>query len=327
MKKLIYTVMLASLLPFAGCKKDWDIPGDGDPRYTNIYLVQAAKVQTYSLEVTETPDTILLSAGFGGVSTYESNLEVTVSTAFHLVDSFNNARKTTYLPLPDAAFTLDGKNSKLVIPAGKTTSPGSPLVITAFGKLRMDKEYILPVSITAVNSGITVNEPLRTAFLVIKPVPVLFNAADWQMLSMTSEEPAEGNGAEPDNGKAIAMFDGKNNTFWHSKWNGGYAVPPHVLAVDMKASKLLSGLSLVPRQGRVSAGGNFKGVKVEVSADGGTWEAINGGTPFELPNNDDRKFIFFPESKECRYFRVTIPETQHVWGGQIFTHCAEMTGF
>ncbi|WP_341836681.1 discoidin domain-containing protein [Chitinophaga pollutisoli] len=327
MKRLIYICLLSSLLPAVGCKKEWDIPGMGDPEYTNVYLVQASKIQSYQLEVTEAPDTILLSAGFGGVGTPDGNLEITLSAALHLVDSFNNARKTQYLPLPESAYTLEGKDNKLVIHTGKTTSAGSPLVIRAFGKLRMDKEYLLPVSIAAVNGGVKVNEPLRTAYLIIKPKPVLFNPTGWQMLSLTSEEPAEGNSSEPDNGKAIAMFDGKNQTFWHSQWNGGYAVPPHILAVDMKTSRTLSGISLVPRQGRVGAGGNFKGVKVEVSADGTTWTAVNNGAPFELPNTDDRKFLFFPEPVSCRYFRIVIAETQHIWGGVIFTHCAEMTGF
>lgn len=325
MKKIIYACTLPGLLLASACSKEWDIPADNDPAYTKIYLVQAAKAGTYSFPVTAKPDTILLSAGFGGVGTPQSDVEVSLSTGSNLVDSFNTAKHTAYLPLPAGSYELGNKQNKVIIPAGKTTSEGLALIIRAHNKLRLDKEYLLHVSITTVSGQVVIDEKLRTAFLVIKPMPVLYPTASWSMLSMSSEEASGDPGAG--NGRAIAMFDDNIQTFWHSRYVGSYAYPPHHLSVDMQEKKLLSGITMIPRQGRVAPGGNFKNVKVEVSVNGADWESINGGTPFEVPNTDDRKFLFFPEAKECRYFRISLPETSDVWGNTIFTHCAELGGF
>lgn len=328
MKKIIYTCTLPGLLLVSGCSKQWDIPAANDPAYTKIYLVQASKIPVYSFPVTAKPDTILLSAGFGGVGTPEADVEVSFTTASQLVDSFNKAKQTAYLPLPEGSYELGDKTGKVTIPAGKTTSNGLSLIIRAYGKIRLDKEYLLPVSISGINRPLAVNESLRTAFLVIKPLPVQYTTTNWQLLSISSEEATgEASEAAPDNGKAVAMFDSNTETFWHSRYMGSYAYPPHVLAIDMQEKKLLSGITMVPRQGRVSAGGNFKNVRVEVSINGTDWESINNGTPFEVPNNDDRKFLFFTDAKECRYFRISLPDASDVWGNTIFTHCAELGGF
>ena len=73
-----------------------------------------------------------------------------------------------------------------------------------------------------------------------------------------------------ENGAAVNAFDGKANTFWHTKWYGGSPVPPHEIQIDLGQTYTINGFRYLPRQdGGVN--GRIGQYEFYVSADGVDW--------------------------------------------------------
>lgn len=122
----------------------------------------------------------------------------------------------------------------------------------------------------------------------------------WEALSWTTEEPS-GEGA--DNGHAVHMIDGKMDTFWHSRWQGGEDNPPFEIVVDMNENIEVGKIGLYRRQ--PSNGDTYKAT-VEISKDKQNWE---GKIEFDftaggLTQNGLEKVL--PVSVTGRYLRVTV---------------------
>jgi galactose oxidase len=88
----------------------------------------------------------------------------------------------------------------------------------------------------------------------------------WTVTADSQETAAE-------NGAAANVLDGNTATIWHTAWSVAPAAPlPHTLTVDMGGTRLVSGLSYLPRQGGVR-NGTIGQYRIETSTDGTVWGA------------------------------------------------------
>jgi beta-galactosidase len=70
----------------------------------------------------------------------------------------------------------------------------------------------------------------------------------WTIAYVDSEE------RDREDGTAENAIDGQTSNFWHTQWGGGSPNHPHRLVLDLGATRTLTGLRYVPRQGNNVAG-------------------------------------------------------------------------
>jgi len=68
-----------------------------------------------------------------------------------------------------------------------------------------------------------------------------------------------------DEGAAVNVLDGANDTFWHTQWQSGSPKHPHQLVIDLGQEESVTGVRILPRQD--SPNGRMKSIRVYVSAD------------------------------------------------------------
>lgn len=206
-----------------------------------------------------------------------------------------------------------------------TAVAGSPFSLAS---VRVGQTKGLPSPITCRFFRMTVPTSADvydgSQFAALAEVDVLkapdpYYRGNWSV-SFSSEE-AGGEG--PTNGYAKATIDGNVNTFWHSKWSGTAAVPPHVLTYDMKQELPVKGFVLTQRQ---SLSTNIKNIRIETSSDGVAWTAV-AGSPFALTQTKAPQAKSMPAAATFRYFRLTVPSNADVFSNNQFAALAEVDVF
>ena len=134
-----------------------------------------------------------------------------------------------------------------------------------------------------------------------------YDKTNWRIVDMSSEQPDE------DNGKAILLIDGDQNTFWHSRWRTNAATYPHFLVVDMQQLLSTKAFTLAQRNGLRKV----KDIELSISNDNNTWESLGD---FILKNYGGQQVISLPATRTFRYFRIAM-KTAH--DGQQFAALAE----
>jgi len=324
MKKsiIIIAVMAMIGLTHLSCNPDVAIPRqEMESQYTMIYMPQAeGDIKTYVFDIKEEADELILGAAYGGVGSVAQDIHVSIVIDPTLIDDYNNKNGTSYTPLPEEAYTITG--SSVVIPRGSFSSTTIKALVKS-QTLRPFKEYMLVARIESTDAQIPINDKLKEAFFILKTSPgvddyPLFDRALWKVESFSTEEPKEGTWGN--GGQVIHTFDGNDATFWHSKWDGGEAPPPHWFIIDMGETKAIHGLSFLGRQSNNS--GKPKEVVVELSVDGTNW--FTGGS-FELQNinNLQSQFLVDGFNADARYFKVTVKSSYNA----VYTHLAEINAF
>jgi galactose oxidase len=126
-----------------------------------------------------------------------------------------------------------------------------------------------------------------------KPSPTL-DRTGWTVTADSQETRSANNWASN-------VLDGDLGTIWHTKYLGTVAPLPHVITIDTKASKVVSGLRYQPRLG-ANRNGTIGGFQIHVSADGATWGSpVASGTWAD--NEAEKVALFTP--KTARYVRLT----------------------
>lgn len=116
--------------------------------------------------------------------------------------------------------------------------------------------------------------------------------SSWKVVSVDSESSF--------NGKVVTnLFDGKSDTFWHTKWNGGRDPYPHQFVVDMNEAKTISGIRIYNRQD-----GNDNGFVKEFEL------YVSDSAKFEKPvltgafkASADEQSVSLPAGVKGRYFK------------------------
>lgn len=302
-----------------GCEKI-EIPKDDQKTVSSqVYMSAAARnMNTPVLRMADTTYTITYGASYGGVEKPVQDISVTFIDDADKVKTYNELHATDYPLLPAGCYQLETLNA--VIPQGGVSTVPLSIKINPSKGMQLFKDYLLAVSIRQVSNNVQVNTSLQTAYYIIRASLNFsdfpdYDRAKWSVAGISSEEPAEGSNG----GLGIHAIDGNTATFWHTKWNGGYATPPHWMTVDMGETKVIHGLVMTGRQSTNNGKPNV--IKLEVSSDNTTW--TNAGT-FTLQNVNAPQRFFVTSFPEGRYFKMTV---QSNFGNVQYTHLAELGAF
>ncbi len=134
-----------------------------------------------------------------------------------------------------------------------------------------------------------------------------YDKTNWAILDFSSEEIAG------ENGRAINIIDGNQDSYWHSRWSSNAAAYPHFLTVDMQQALASKAFTLSQRGGMRKV----KDIELLISSDNNTWESLGH---FILRNYGGQQVINLSTIKTFRYFKI-IMNTAH--DGQQFAALAE----
>ncbi|WP_169305637.1 BT_3987 domain-containing protein [Sphingobacterium alkalisoli] len=299
-----------------------DIPKiDEVNNYNLVYMPAAVSPVVKGFTYKDTIYKMTYGAGFGGGEQYPSE-EIVVNFEVHpdSVVAYNQVNDTQYEILPPECYELTTL-AATIAPNTVSTEPLSILINPSKG-MELFKTYLLPVSIRTISGNAQINRSLATAYYLVTASLNLadfddFDRSNWTISDMSSEEET---GEGPNNGRAIFVLDDDFSSFWHTRWNGGNAPPPHYLAVDMGELKTLRGISIVGRPG--SNSGRPEVILVEVRTQPDEEWTVVGNVSFS--NVSDIQRQFFNTSYDARQVKITIVKN---FNNMPFTHLANLNLF
>ena len=111
------------------------------------------------------------------------------------------------------------------------------------------------------------------------------------------------------------LHDGATGTFWHSRYDGGFAPPPHYVVLELPAGTAIAGLSYAAWSGG-NGNGHVKSYAVSVSDDGKNWEPqlLSGALKPGAPGNQE---IRFPAPAHNRFIKFEITDAVSMAGQPI----------
>ncbi|MGQ8336973.1 BT_3987 domain-containing protein [Sunxiuqinia sp. A32] len=320
--KSIYLYLFFVSLCFlsVSCKDNIEIPGGDPDEYSRIYMSAAVgKLNVVTLQMIDSVQLISYGASFGGYGYPSNDIQVQFSVDKNLVDTYNLKNETNYPILPAESYELS--HIVAVIPAGEVSTIPLHIEINPQSGLELFKTYLLPVSIRETDSEYIINEDLKTTYFLIQAVLEFenfpkYDRSHWSVLGVSSEEPNEGplNG-----GVGMSAFDNNIYSFWHTKWFGGFATPPHWIAIDMGEVQKVHGLSIIGRQSNQS--GKPKDILISVSHDGEQWIDIHN---IQLANVKTEQQFFVSDMQDARFIKLTVLST---YGDVKYVHLAELYVF
>ena len=135
------------------------------------------------------------------------------------------------------------------------------------------------------------------------------NKTAWKLVSADSQH--SGN-------EAKLAFDGKNNTFWHTEYQGSEPQCPHTLIIDMVSLYKVTAFTYLSRQDG-SQNGMVKAYEVYLSTDGKTWgSAVATG---EFKNTTSLQVAQLKTPKVARYLKFVAKSEIN---GKAWTSAAEV---
>ena len=145
------------------------------------------------------------------------------------------------------------------------------------------------------------------AFVVERPTRVWVRTAGFAGVVFAEPRPAKlawkatASSSESGEGDPMHALDSDPATFWHTRWSGEAARPPHRLVVDLGRPTKVGRVLLTPRQD--GANGRIRAYEIATSDDGQNWTTARKG---ELPNREQTQTLRFDAAATARYVRLTV---------------------
>lgn len=238
---------------------------------------------------------------WGGINVSYSNptdAEVIIKVLYHL--------KSDASKKGEASFTAKGNTSAKNFVA---------LSISDTEFINGDEAVL---EITAQDSEGNAAEPRSAEVRTKKVAPI--DRTNWSVPGFTdtydaqigySSQEAGGEGAFP-NGRIVAMFDGNENTFWHTAWKQSSSYP-HFFIVDMGKENLVTNVSI---RRRTNNNGTNIGQTIytcsEAAATGANpsaWSWINQGWNSFDRNSNRHQLYGMSQAENARYIKVYYAES------------------
>ena len=261
-----------------------------------------------NLNLANTADTVFyITVSYGGTTDYEQgDITAALETDFPLVETYNTANHTAYLPLPEGTYAFDRTDAR--IPNGKNVSEPVKLTIR-MNVLNLSDDYLLPVTVKSVSGGsLPLNEERKTLYLVFRGDVDEDSGRDrWTVAGASSEW--------QNTYRAKNAFDGDRTTYWHSDAAGSM---PQWFAVDMQGFKRIGGFTWVNRTDPAQTA-LPKHVKIETSINGTEWTQV-----LDIPEVEQSRVMqVLPlgRSVVAKFFRVTVLSN---WADAPYTYLAEV---
>jgi beta-galactosidase len=106
---------------------------------------------------------------------------------------------------------------------------------------------------------------------------------------------------EPGEGEPANVLDGDDSTFWHTRWSGNKANPPHSLVIDLQKPTPIGKVLLGQR--RENHNGRIGDYEIYLSDDGRSWgAAVAKG---RLPDRDNA-VVTLDRQRTARYVRLVV---------------------
>lgn len=134
-------------------------------------------------------------------------------------------------------------------------------------------------------------------------------ARGWKIVSASSFEAGEGD--------PVHAIDGDPGTFWHSRWSGEPAQPPHLLVIDFTKELNVSAINYTAREDMEN--GHVRDYEIYLSADGKTWGEAAAKGRFRRNNPDETVRLAKPV--KARYLKFIALSEQN---RQTFATVAEL---
>lgn len=327
MKKIInYIPVMLFVFFITGCYKRIDTPNNRSSSLVlaypavNSYTIASSGIDFFNnalLDFDMTKDSVSVPFSINLPKAQGTDVTVSLGVDQAAFDAYNadTANKTKYTLMLTAYYKLP--SATITIPAGIRDTT---VLITFYpSQIDLSNGYLLPLTVTNVTNA-SVSQNLKTIYFHLEKDPFPpYSRSEWTVVGFNSQE-ASGEG--PNNGRVIFMFDNNPSTFWHSKWQGGTDPLPYWFTIDMNASNIAHGISILPRQGVSSNAGRPQTMTFEVSNDSTNWSLA--GNISVADNANWQKFTFGTATAASRYFRVTITS---VYGGVSYANLAELKVF
>jgi hypothetical protein len=308
LKKIMLMSMISTTLLLGSCSEP--IPSIDADRFMYLFLMGAKELPSVKkLNLESMADTTFyITLAYGGTTNYDQgDISATLAADLSLVEAFNTANYTTYLPLPEDARTFD--KTEIRIPNGKNMSEEPIKLTIRMSAIDLSIDYILPVTVRSVSGSVLpLNEELKTLYLVFQgDVDEDKGKSRWHTTGVSSEW--------QQTYVAALAFDDDRSTYWHSDAAGSM---PQWFSVNMEGFKRLDGFTWVnrtdPTQNALP-----KHVKLETSRNGTEWtEALN------IPEMEQSRVLqVFPLGRTvvAKHFRVTVLST---WDNAPYTYVGEV---
>jgi len=320
--QMTFLLTLGSTFFFHGCKEP-TYPIEDAEQYTNVFMQLASDgAVSKSLIIQDEWTKIPFGAGYGGFDILSQPIKVDFTIDPSLVEEYNQLNNTQYSLPPQGSYKI--ADASVQIQPGNSGSNTTNLEVNPV-LLQGTKQYIIPVKIDQVEPAIPIAQNLQTTYFIVNgfyetnPFEPISNA-DW-LIHDYSDDDYDGIG-----GRAPYCIDSDVNTCWLSTyrrvdgWRPGH---PHFVAIDMKESHTLHGITLFGRLGANNAYLFPKNVLIQTSTDGQTW--VDAGTYSIAASSDDTSAtMYFEQSATCRYFKVTVLSSA---GNGDTTAVAELVAF
>lgn len=158
MKSIAYLLIaaLCSVGTLAGCQKATEL--------REVVYVTGTKDDPSYIFTIDDP------AAFGitvtSTTKAEQPIRATLAADPSLIDEYNTLHGTNYEPLPEGSYALE--EATVEIPAGKIVSKAAKFAITSTDDFVEGTTYLMPVSIRSIEGGLSILEPCRTLYVVVK---------------------------------------------------------------------------------------------------------------------------------------------------------------
>ena len=194
--------------------------------------------------------------------------------------------------------------------------------LTIDGLLARDGEYTFKLTaVNAAGQASSTSSEVKCTCLPVQPTTTITS----QEIEATMLDNYSTNAQEPEEGPLKDLFDGKNNTFFHTPWSTDPV--PYPQWVQIETSEPVNGLKFytINREWSVAKPGY---VEILGSNDGEDWTKLYEFSGEEIPGGGNERYdsplIYNEESPDIhyKYFRYSVTEGD---GGLNFWNMAEVS--
>lgn len=329
MKRLILndlkptTIILLLMALLCSCKKE----GLNSKELLAFIKFDGADVKQGSIAFSRTPVAISGASeiGFAGYLTRATSADVSMTVAADeaKLAQYNANNKTAYVLLPVANYKIVGSGT-LNIKSGSTVSADSiKIQLIDRGKLTDPNGYVLPLSISQVNSGdkgVLASTTYRTIYVVVTSTYSNIDLAvktpvAGTMVNRTSPVWTIVAASTPYTASYAAanVLDGKNTTSWFASGTNSF------ITLDMATSNTVKGFVLMPSYAFGSVY-NATAIEVQISTDNVSWtsqgtytaDPVSASSSATAPDNRNINF-YVPVA--CRYAKFIMRTLPNSYGG------------
>lgn len=232
----------------------------------------------------------------------------------------NNTSATVYINIDYALKSDPSKTGNVKFTASPNTTSSKTVCLPLSGDTFVNGDYAV-LSVTAQDADGNASDVRKLETRTKKIAPI--DRSNWSFPGYVDaygaqtgydSQEAGGEGATP-KGRVIAMLDGDNSTFWHTRWKGATDQYPHWFILDMGQDENVVAVGMRRRPGKdgqkTHTGQTLSTCKSgEASGtDANAWAWTNQGwTRFDI-ESEDNQILLLEKPGTARYIKAYFAET------------------